>query len=58
MPIQIVDCFQIIHVADHHRKRFLLSDLNLRINLFFPLHIGMFVFYAGQGINRCHASGS
>ena len=57
MPIQIVDCFQIIDIANHDCKRFLCPLINSLIYYLFPLHIGIFVFDSCQGIDGRHFSG-
>ena len=57
MSIQIIDSLQIVEITYHYRERFPGSVLDLVVNLLLPLRVGMLVFNACQGINRCHSSG-
>ena len=57
MTIQVVDCFQVIDIADHDCERPLLSRSDLFVDFLFPLVIGSLVFYTCQRINHGHSSG-
>ena len=57
MSVQVINHLQIIDVANHYGKRLPRSFFDFLVYLLFPLHIGVLVFDACQGINGCHLSG-